>query len=187
VKDEHVDLIRKVAKALASRYTFGYYDKEDIEQECFIIMMKSNALDKYDESRGSLENFIYVHLNNRLQNFLRKNYYRKTFTCIHCGGKDPDCESCERRRWRFAVKKHLMEPIDIDNINCEAESNAYNTYNLLEKLELDEIFTLINKHLEIYLRTDYLRMLEGIHIAKNKREVIEGRILEILGEHGYGE
>ena len=180
---EELKIVQKVAKAVAPRYTFGFYDVEDIEQECFIMALE--ALAKYDPSVGSLENLLYTHLNNRLKNFLRKKYYRKTFTCVHCGGNDPTCESCERRRWRFAVKKHLMEPIDIDHINCDNEKNAYEQPNILEKLELDEIFTLINKHLEISLRQDYLRMLEGLHVPKPKREVIENRILDILEEHGY--
>ena len=45
---------------------------EDIEQEAFIIGAK--AIDDYDGR--SLENFLYVHLNNRLKNFKRDNYYR---------------------------------------------------------------------------------------------------------------
>jgi len=180
-----VSTIQKVAKALAPRYTFGHYDKEDIEQQCFILILKGDVLSRFDETRGSLENFLYTHLNNRLKNFLRKHYYRKTFTCVHCGGNDPACESCERRRWRFAVKKHLMEPIDIDNINCNNEANAYECQNVHEKLELDEVFTIINRHLEVHLRADYLRMLEGIHIPKPKREAIENRIIEILEEYGY--
>lgn len=180
---KQIKIIQKVARAIAPRYTFGYYDKEDIEQECFIEALE--ALDKYDESVGSLENFLYTHLNNRMKNFLRKHYYRRTFTCVHCGGNDPACESCERRRWRFAVKKHLMEPIDIDNVNCNMEPNAYEYQNLHEQLELDEIFTIINKHLEVHLRADYLRMLEGLHVPKPKREVIESRIIEILEEYGY--
>ena len=158
---------------------------EDIEQECFIIALE--AMEKFNKDLGTLENFLYTHLSNRLKNFLRKNYYRRTFNCSFCEGLDSSCEYCERRRWRFAVKKHLMEPIDIDNINCNNEQNAYESQNLHEKLELDEIFIIINKELEIPLRLDYLKMLEGIHVQKNKREVIEARILEILEGHGYGE
>jgi len=183
VNNEDVAIVRKVARAVASRYTLGFYDREDIEQECFIMAME--ALDRYDEELGSLENFLYTHLNNRMKNFLRKHYYRKSFSCVHCGGNDPACESCERRRWRFAVKKRLMEPIDIDNINCDNEKNAYEQQNFLEKLELDEIFTIINQHLEVPLRTDYLKMLEGLHVPKPKREAIENRIIDILEEHGY--
>jgi DNA-directed RNA polymerase specialized sigma24 family protein len=180
---KELKVIQKVARALSGRYTFGYYDKEDIQQECFLIAVE--ALTDYDETKGTLENFLYTHLNNRLKNFLRKHYYRKTFTCVYCGGNDPTCESCERRRWRFAIKKNLMEPIDIDNVNCNAEPNAYEYQNLHEQLELEEIFTIINKHLEVHLRADYLRMLEGLHVPKPKREVIENRILEILEEYGY--
>lgn len=183
ITQQQLKTIQKVARALAPRFTFGFYDKEDIEQECFLIACE--ALDDFDAERGSLENFLYTHLNNRLQNFLRKHYYRKTFTCAHCGGEDPTCESCERRRWRFAVKKHLMEPIDIDNVNVNNEANAYEYQNLHEQLELEEIFTIINKHLEIHLRADYLRMLEGLHVPKPKREVIENRIIDILQEYGY--
>ena len=180
---QQMKTIQKVAKAISRRYTFGFYDREDIEQECFIIGME--VLDKYDEESGSLENFLYTCLNNSMKNFLRKNYYRKTFTCRYCGGEDPHCDSCQRRRWKFMVKKHLMEPIDIDNVNCNNEANAYQTQNLHEQLELEEIFTIINKHLEIHLRADYLRILEGLHIPKHKREFIENRIIEILEEHGY--
>ena len=185
MNNSEIEVVQKVAHALAPRYTFGYYDADDIEQECYFIAIE--ALDRYDESLGSLENFLYTHLSNRLKNFLRKHYYRKNFSCVHCGGEDPSCESCEKRRWKFAVKKHLMEPIDIDNVNCNNEANAYETYNLLEKLELEEIFSLINQSLEIPLRADYLRMLEGLHVPKSKREVIEGRIVEILEAHGYGD
>ena len=175
--------IRRVAKKLAPKYTFGYYDAEDIEQECFLLAQE--AIDKYDASLGSFENFLYTHLNNRLKNFLRKKYYRKDFECKLCGGTDPNCESCERRRLRFLTKKHLIEPIDIDHINTDREPSAYYTFDPLHEMELTEIFSIINKHLEIEMRADYLRMLEGITVNKSRRDLIEERILEILEEYGY--
>jgi len=185
ITPQELQTIRKVSKSLAPSYTFGYYDVEDIEQECFIIAME--ALPRYDSNQGSLENFLYTHISNRLKNFLRKNYYRRTFHCAHCDGKDPNCEHCERRRWKFATKKHLMEPVDIDHINCDKEANTYITCNILENMELNEIFSIINLHLEVYLRTDYLKMLDGVHVPKNRRKIIENRIVEILNEYGYGE
>jgi len=182
---QEIKTIQKVAHRLAPKYTFGFYDAEDIEQECFLLA--SEALDKYNPKLGSLENFLFTHLSNRLKNFLRKHYYRQTFYCKYCKGENPECEYCERRRWRFAVKKHLMEPIDIDRINCDREANTYENYDPLEKMELDEVFSIINQELEIPLRIDYLRMLEGLHVPKPKREFIEERIMEILEGHGYGE
>jgi len=178
-----IQTIQRVAKRLSKKYAFGYYDREDIEQECFLLAQE--ALDKFDSERGNLENFLYVHLSNRLKDFLRNNYYRRDFVCKKCGGEDPHCDSCQRRRWRFLQKKNLVEPIDIDHVNCNNESNAYTTYNLLEQVELEEIFGLINRYLEIELRIDYLKILEGMHVPKHKREIIEARIIEILDEHGY--
>jgi len=183
--NEELNIIRKVSKSLAPSYTFGYYDVEDIEQECFIIALE--ALPKYNPNQGSLENFLYTHISNRLKNFLRKHYYRRTFNCSQCGGKDPNCEYCEKRRWKFAAKKHLMEPIDIEHVNCDKEANTYVTCNILENMELNEIFYIINVHLEVHLRADYLKMLDGVSIPKNRRKIIEDRIVEILNEYGYGE
>jgi RNA polymerase sigma factor (sigma-70 family) len=183
--NEQVNVIRKVSRSLAPCYTFGYYDAEDIEQECFIIALE--ALPKYNPDQGSLENFLYTHISNRLKNFLRKHYYRRTFGCSVCHGKDPNCEHYERRRWKFAAKKHLMEPIDLNHINCDNESNAYTTCNILENMELAEVFSIINSHLEVHLRADYLKMLDGVHVPKNRRHIIESRIIEILSEYDYGE
>jgi len=168
----------KVAEKLAPQYAFGYYDEEDIEQECYIMAI--NAIEKYDSSIGSLENFLYTHLNYKLQNLWRKKYYRRNFECKICGGNDPECSSCDRRRRRFLVKKHLLEPIDIQHV-----TQNYYIDNPSKNLELEEIFIIINKNLEIELRADYLRMLDGITIPKVRRTMIEGRVVEILEEHGY--
>ena len=178
-----IQTIQKVAKNVAPKYTFGYYDRDDIEQEAFILAL--DGLKHFDPEISSLENFLYTHINNRLKNFLRKNYVRLSYECKHCNNEDPECEYCERRRWRFASKKHLMDPIDIDKINSDREKNMSVNYNFLDKMELDEIFSIINQHLDIHLRVDYLKMLEGVYVPKHKRELIESIIINILAEGGY--
>ena len=70
---EVVNTILKISKKLAHKYTFASYEAEDIEQEAFLIGI--TGLSKYDQSRP-LENFMYVHINNRLKTFKRDNYYR---------------------------------------------------------------------------------------------------------------
>jgi hypothetical protein len=54
----------------------------------------------YDSSR-SLENFLYIHLNNRLKNFKRDNYYRYEVGAAH---KIQE------------TKKSILEPIDIHEL-----------------------------------------------------------------------
>ena len=175
--------IQKVCKRLARKYRFGFYDIEDIEQEAFIMAL--SALPKFNPDISSLETFLYIHISNKLKTFKRDHYLRKDFVCSYCGRKDPNCEHCKRREWKHAAKKHLMEPIDIDNVNCDAERNMYVNADFLVDIELSEVLALINQGLDISLREDYLKMLEGITIPKHKREIIESNICEILEDGGY--
>ena len=62
-----------VVDKIAHRYVFTSFECEDIRQEAFLIAY--TGLAHYDNSR-SLENFLYIHLSNRLKNFKRDNYYR---------------------------------------------------------------------------------------------------------------
>jgi hypothetical protein len=78
-----------------------------------------------------------------------------------------------------------MEPIDIDNVNDEHEKSMHTRSNVSEETELDELFSIINQNLDVYLRQDYLKMLEGIPIPKSKKQLIEAKILEILSEYNY--
>ena len=70
-EQELIDQINKVIDRISPKYTFYGYDVNDIKQESFIICL--DALDRYDETRP-LENFLSVHLSNRLKNFVRDNY-----------------------------------------------------------------------------------------------------------------
>ena len=71
-EQEVVDTITLVVDRISPRYTFHGYQLDDIKQEAFILCM--DALPRYDESRR-LENFLSVHLSNRLKNFVRDNHF----------------------------------------------------------------------------------------------------------------
>lgn len=181
MQQETIETIQRVIKKIAPKYTFGYYDVEDIEQECFIMALK--GLDKYDPKLSALETFLHTYLNSQMKNFIRDNYLRRDVNCHICQGEDVNCPHCLPRRWKFAKKKHLMEPIDITTVDNEACIND----DVHEDLVNKEIFSIINQCLEIHLRTDYLKMLEGSYVPKQRRIIIKERIREIIEEHGYGE
>lgn len=183
MNDKTIRIIRRVSKLLAERYTFGYMDAEDIQQEAFIIAM--SALPKYDSSIASLETFLYIHISNKLKTFKRDNYFRQDFVCRYCGRTDPECEYCKRKEWRLVMKKHLMEPVDIDNVNSDMEKNMSSPSDLISNVELQELLTLINTKLDVSLREDYLRWKEGIPISKSRKVLVENSILQILEDNGY--
>ena len=76
---EVISIITKVCKKLAPKYVFASYEVEDIEQEAF--MMGVEGLHRYDTDKP-LENFMYTHINNRLKNFKRDNYYRFDYETV---------------------------------------------------------------------------------------------------------
>jgi RNA polymerase sigma factor (sigma-70 family) len=183
MNDKTIQIIQRVCKRISEKYTFGYYSKEDIEQEGFLIAMQ--ALPRFNPKISSLETFLYIHISNRLKTFKRDNYLRTDFVCVYCGRMDPECDHCKRREWRHAAKKHLMEPVDIDNVKDDKEKSMRDGTDFLMDVELNEILSIINQNLDVCLREDYLKMVEGIPISKCKKQAIESSIVEILENNGY--
>jgi len=157
-----IETITKVADRQAAKFRFGYYEVEDMRQEAFIIAM--DALDRYDEKRP-LENFLAVHVNNRLKNFKRDNFYRMN-------------------NEKHESKKLIMDPIDIARVRDEKEKNMKTDDSFKDGLERDEIANIIDKYLDIGMREDYLKMLNSVYVPKPRREQIQNAILNIMRDHG---
>jgi DNA-directed RNA polymerase specialized sigma24 family protein len=165
MNQEQLLTIQKIADKLASKYTFGIYDEDDIKQEIFLIA--ASALDKFDEAKASLENFLFVHVNNRLKTLIRDNHFTN--------GKN----------WIEDRKKNIINTVDIDKIDENSEKGCH--FNLNEAAELDKktIFELIDKHLQSHLRADYLRLLHGNSIPTARKEKVITAISSILKDNGY--
>ena len=154
-EDQLMKSIETVVNRIAPKYTFNGYEVDDIKQESFLICI--DALDRYDENRP-LENFLSVHLSNRLKNFVRDNYY--------VSSTDED-------------KKKVLTPKSINN------DDIIKMYEEIDSLEVEEINKLVNKNLPSTHRTDYLKMLNNVYVNKVRREEILQIIFNILKENGY--
>lgn len=149
--------IETVVNRIAPKYTFSGYEVDDIKQESFLICI--DALERYDENRP-LENFLSVHLSNRLKNFVRDNYY--------VSSTDED-------------KKRVLTPKSINN------DDIIKIYEEIDQLEVEEVNKLVDKHLPPHYRSDYLKMLNNVYVNKVRREEILEIILNILKENGYAQ
>jgi len=156
-KEEVVETIQKVIKRVSHNFKFAFYDVEDIEQEAFIIGME--ALERYDESKP-LENFLFVHMANRLKNFKRDNYFRQD---------EGNAEKVQKR------KKNLLEPANLENFSVAREEE-----DLLSKISNSEIMELVKRSMPSAMRSDYLRLCAGVSISKNRKSEIEAIIREII-------
>jgi len=170
---EVLAIMTTVVNRIAHKYRFGYYDIDDIKQEAFIIAME--AMDRYDEGRP-LENFLAVHISNRLKNFKRDNFFRPDY--VPPSGKITNDNN---------TKRFLMEPLDIDNIRDEHERNMRGEENIVDELAQKELMNIVDTYLDMGLRSDYLRILHGVYVPKPRREQIYEAIMQILREHKGGQ
>jgi DNA-directed RNA polymerase specialized sigma24 family protein len=160
-EEEVKSIILKVAQKLAPKYVFASYDVEDIEQEAFIIALE--ALERYDTDKP-LENFLYTHVNNRLKNFKRDNYYRQ------------DHGTAQKIQDR---KKNLLEPIDIDCLYSVSTQDSTVT-----DAHIREVTELIDKKLPSHLRRDYLKLRNNSPLPKSRKANVIKVIEDIInGEY----
>jgi DNA-directed RNA polymerase specialized sigma24 family protein len=152
-QEETLQQINIVVNRISQRYVFGSYTLDDIKQEAFIMCM--DALNRYDNTR-SLENFLSVHLSNRLKNFVRDNYYLKD----------------------EQEKKRILKPARL----CETESLKY-TQSYSENLEAKNIKQIVDKYLPAEYRADYLKMVNDVYVPKKKKNEIILIIKNLIKEH----
>ncbi len=158
-EQEVVDTITKVSERLSNKYTFAFYTAEDIQQEAFILGME--ALERYDEGKP-LENFLFVHIGNRLKNFKRDNYFR------HDEGK---AEKVQKR------KRNLLEPANLEDFSIAKGGD-----DLSSKISDQEIIELVKRNIPASMRADFLRLCAGVTLPKARRIEIMAVVRRIVEE-----
>lgn len=166
-----LDVIDKIARRLAPKYTFGYYDVEDIAQEGRLIGLE--GLEKYKPENGPLENFLSVCIRNGLYNFKRDNFYRPD--------QPKNKKNIEKWEKKIQAKISILEPANLDGL----DEHFPLLTNYLDHLAYEELIVKINEKLPSNLRTDFLRMLANVQISQTRRQKVQEQILKILEELGY--
>jgi hypothetical protein len=190
-EDEVVRIMTKVASGLGYKFQFGYHSIEDMKQ--MGIQFAIEALDKYDETRP-LENFLWIHVFNRLYNEKRNKYSRPNTPCYQCPLYNTKLESqCENfadrmecnlyNGWftRNESKKNLMSTLELDNVNDEYEENMRLED---EDHESKELIGLIDSNVSIEFRQDWLRLRDNLKLSKVRRTRILEEISLILEKYG---
>lgn len=154
-QEQVIKQIEIVVNRIAPKYTFSTYDVDDIKQEAFIICM--DALERYDQKRP-LENFLSVHLSNRLKNFIRDNYYTK------------DEEE----------KKRVMRPKYLSGEDVIQYDNTVDS-----KTDAKTIKNIVDKYLPAQYRADYLKIINEVYVPKKRREEILAIIKEIVESYSH--
>ena len=78
-----------------------------------------------------------------------------------------------------------MEPIDISSVRAEHENNMRLDDSFVNNIEDQELLDIIDTYLDVGLRADYLRILNGVYVPKPRREQIYNEINRILKENSH--
>jgi RNA polymerase sigma factor (sigma-70 family) len=152
-EEEVIKQINIVVNRIASKYTFHGYEVDDIKQEAFIICM--DALERYDNNRP-LENFLSVHLSNRLKNFIRDNYFTK------------DEEE----------KKKVMKPKSLSSEDFSPLSSERRSKD--DFIDAKDIQAIVDTHLAASYRADYLKIVNDVYVPKKRREEVIATIKDLV-------
>lgn len=172
-EDEVITTLTMVGNKLASQFTFGYYDEDDIRQEIFIIGLES--LEGFDKDKGCLYTFLLNNVKNRLINLKRDKSHRPN------PPKKFDKEGNTYKKWkkRNDDKKNICSPM---NVSTSRLDSSYDV-DLIDKINHYECMDIINENLSVEYRGDFKRFMEGVSISKYKREKVIQVVTEIL--EGY--
>lgn len=156
VTEEQHEVIDKVCNKVKNKYAFAHYLPEDIYNEAYIMCL--DGLTRYDGT-APLENFLSVHVSNRLKNFVRKHYSQG--------------------------KQNLVNALGFQNVDDSNEKSMlyhYDDRTFLSK-ELEEY---IDKHLPAKLREDYLKFCENRVIIPTRRKLLKETLKQIMEDFYNG-
>jgi len=153
---EVIKEISAVIDRIAHKYTFYGYEIDDIKQEAFIMCI--DAMDRYDANRP-LENFLSVHLSNRLKNFVRDHHFTKD----------------------EADKKRIVMPGQLNHEDRLVDQHGDEG----ESLDYQHMSYILDLKLPASVRADYLKIMHDAHVSKSRREEVLSLIKEIMEEHGH--
>lgn len=171
-----VETLYLVAKSVAPKFRFGYLDNDDVIQEAVLFGLKVIDDGLYDITKP-LENFMRYHIRNRMHNYKRDTFSRTESPCECCSIDYPATNPCaifEKWKKRNHDKKSLTQANSggIEYQTYEGESSG-NT-------EFAEIIAMIDDVLPMEYRADYLRMRDGVSIAKSRKLKIKEYIKGVL-------
>lgn len=185
-RQEIYAIVEEISTHVSKNLVFGYHSIEDMRQHAAIEALEVLRTSKYDASRP-LENFLQVHIRNRLLNFKRKHFMRCEPPCDCCDRFEPPEDPCSR--WKIwnqknLTKQNLMRPIDVQLVQNSAVSIPSKTE---AEASLNELKDIILRGLPEDLRASYKLMIIGEKVHKNIKKRVRAATLRILKELEMGE
>lgn len=190
-----------VVQRLASKFRYSFNTREDILQNARLHCV--TAMEKFNPDLP-LQNFLMVHVHNRLCNDKRDNYERIDAPCSTCALYSPadknlsdgclefdDRQTCDCYRnfiIRNAAKRNIQNTIDMEDVlhddSHRVESNMISVENQ-EIAESKELVEIIERFLPVEHREVWIRLKEGLNLPKHRKDNLLIVIREILEDANW--
>lgn len=190
-EDEFTDLLKEIVRGYGYRYSFTYQTAQDVEQQAYIEAIE--GLKEYRAEKGNIKHFLRVHVRNRLQNDKRKRYARNDIPCKNCPLAAYVCEKCTafvepetECQWlapwleRNETRKKIASPISIDEIDPLGESQMAEHRDPGEKIEMGEIWELIERDIPDNLKSLYNIWKTGYREGHKRKTKLTGEQLLLV-------
>lgn len=173
--------VDRVTVALWKKVRFGYHDADDLKQYICIFAIEVLNKGSYDPALP-LENYLYTHCHRRMINLRRDQFCRNDPPCklCHAGKPCTDGEKCQKYQgWqaRNRAKKGLM---NFDNLDWNREGELDSAPDVVDGVESNELFRLLDEKLPVKVRRHFLMLKAGLSVPKSEREAVIRECRRIL-------
>lgn len=168
-----LDAIERVAASVPTSFLFGSHDIEDLRQLARLLCIEALEKRQYDPSRP-IDNYLQVCVRGGILNWRRKHLWRTDCPCdkCHAGEFCRKGEPCKKYRdWlaRNTTKANLQHPLGLEIMPAESEPQFEEAFS---KLEVEELYEIIDREMPIELRATWLQMRDGVNVPKVKRQEV---------------
>ncbi len=192
-EEQILNIVDGILDYLAPHFTFGYYDVDDIKQEGRIFALE--VLSKCQPGRD-IKNFLFTHIKNRLINLKRDKFIRPNpcTRCLYyqsdnlhgCSQHDNITNCPKYNKWirKNNIKKNLIET------HLDLVEQATDYRKSAEQLHDTELLKIVDTHLPLQYRDDFLRLIEGCSVTQFRRDKLMTEIANIIKQYypeGYYE
>lgn len=163
-------IIERIALTRSKNGAFAYYQGTDIAQEVWTMCL--DALANYKPSKGTLENFLNVHVANRLKNLRRDRYFR------------PNKKS---KTGRTRTRINLINAISLDGREAANNSRPLGSSGYApephEELAATELLAYLREGLSAECRRDLEIVLSGGKLPRDCLLLLRCEVTRLVEEY----
>lgn len=180
-EQEILQITLNVVQGISNHLVFGYHTREDMIQQAVVEALSVLETEKYDPERP-LENFLQVHIRNRLLNIRRREAFRSEPPCSCCDRWEPPEQPCSRwLTWQKnnSSKQALLRAADVFEVNLSTDSLV------VQQVEANELRDRIREFLPEEFHEDYDRVVNLEKISHHRLKQLRDACTHALQEMDY--